>query len=216
MPRTLVRYCASTLMYPCSNCSPVLSASRPAVTGLRPVATSRVLDADLQVLAIGELRFNVDPIAGRCGTRQPGAGMGGDALPTERSLQFRRHRLVLDRHQPWQQLEDRHITAEAAENARELHADRAASENRNRGRHRTQTNGLIAGDDAHPVDGDTGDAPRRRAGGDDDLFARAQRLLLAIDDVHSLPLALSRQPCCSLDPVDLVLLEEKLDAPRQA
>ena len=58
-----------------------------------------------------------------------------------------------------------------------------------------------------------GHAARRRAGGDDDLPARAQRLRVALEDVDA---AVAGQPRRALDPVDLVLLEQKLDALRQA
>ena len=60
------------------------------------------------------------------------AGVARDALLAERLLELGRHRLVLDRHEPRQQLEDRHVAAEAAEDRRELDADRAAAHDRDR------------------------------------------------------------------------------------
>ena len=55
---------------------------------------------------------------------------------------------------------------------------------------------------------DAGNAARRRAGGDDD-FLRLERLLVAFED---LDLAVPGQTRRALDPVDLVLLEQELDA----
>ena len=72
---------------------------------------------------------------------------------------------------------------------------------------------LVARDDALAIDLDAGHAARRRSGRDDDLLARAQRLRLAFEDVDA---AVARQPRRALDPVDLVLLEQELDALRQA
>ena len=58
-----------------------------------------------------------------------------------------------------------------------------------------------------------GHAARLRAGRDDDLLARGERLLLPLGD---LDLALAGQPSAALDPVDLVLLEQQLDAAGEA
>ena len=58
-----------------------------------------------------------------------------DALLLERLLELRRHRLVFDRHEPRQQLDDGHLAAEAAIDRRELDADRAAAHDDQRLRH---------------------------------------------------------------------------------
>src|SRR5262249_55869757 len=67
--------------------------------------------------------------------------------------------------------------------------------------------------DSFPIDLDAGHAPRRRAGRNDDVLARAQRLRLTIDDFDGAAAGQARR---SLDPIDLVLPEQKLDALRQA
>src|SRR5262249_50702148 len=58
-----------------------------------------------------------------------------------------------------------------------------------------------------------GDAPRLRARGDDDFLPHGQRLFVAVGDLDR-PLA--RETAGALDPVDLVLLEQELDAAGQA
>ena len=131
-----------------------------------------------------------------------------DALLLERLLELRGHRFVLDRHEPRQQLDDRHLAAEAAVDRRELHADRAAAHDHQRLRHLLQVNRFVARDDPLVIDLHGRHAARRRPGGDDDLL-RLERLLVALEDVD---LALAHQPRGPLDPVDLVLLEEELDA----
>ena len=68
---------------------------------------------------------------------------------------------------------------------------------------------FVARDDALAIDLDARHAARRRSGRDDDLLARAQRLRLALEDIDA---AVAGQPRRPLDPVDLVLLEQELDA----
>ena len=58
------------------------------------------------------------------------------------------------------------------------------------------------------IDGDPGNAARLRASGDDDFARRGEHLRPAVRDLDP---ALPRQPAATFDPVDLVLLEEKLD-----
>ena len=62
------------------------------------------------------------------------------------------------------------------------------------------------------IDLDAGHAARRRSGRDDDVRAGAQRLRVAFEDVDA---AVAREPRRALDPVDLVFLEQELDALRQ-
>ena len=63
------------------------------------------------------------------------------------------------------------------------------------------------------IDLDARHAARRRSGGDDDFLAGAQRLRVAFEHLDA---AVAGQARGALDPVDLVLLEEVLDALRQA
>src|SRR6185369_4233451 len=106
-----------------------------------------------------------------------------DALLAERFFELGGNRLVLDRDEPRQQLEDRHVAAEAVEDRRELDADRAAAHDRKRGGHLAQIDGFVARNDALAIDLDARHAARRRSGRDDDFLARAQRLRLALDDL---------------------------------
>ena len=76
-----------------------------------------------------------------------------------------------------------------------------------------QPDGFVAGDDARAIDFDPRHAARRRPGRDDDFLARRERLVLAVG--HFDP-ALAGEPRRALDPVDLVLLEQELDALGQA
>ena len=63
------------------------------------------------------------------------------------------------------------------------------------------------------IDGDARHAARRRAGRDDDLRVRLERLRVALEHLDD---AVAGQSCGPLDPVDLVLLEEELDPLGQA
>src|SRR5262249_48307548 len=132
----------------------------------------------------------------------------------EDALELARDRLVLERHQPRQQLDQRHLTAEAIEDRRELDADRAAAHDRDRLGHDRQVNRLVAGDDAGAIDGDPGHAARARSGGDDDLPRGVLLRRAAVDG--DLDGALADQASGALDPLDLVLLEQQLDAAGEA
>ena len=167
------------------------------MTGPRPVATSSMLGGELLRLAVRRLRL--DGHAARRSTRRLRdlrAGQHLDALLLERLLELRGHGLVLDRHEPRQQLDDRHLAAEAAVDRRELDADGAAAHDDERLRHLLQVDRLVAGDDALVIDLDRRHAARRRAGGDDDLFG-LERLRVALEDVD---LALAGQARRALDP----------------
>ena len=64
-----------------------------------------------------------------------------------------------------------------------------------------------------PIELDPRHAARLRSGGDDDLLPGGQRLLVALGD---LDLAAAGEPAAALDPGDLVLLEQQLDAAGEA
>ena len=154
------------------------------------------------------------PSAVDCRARDLRARVARDALLAERLLELRRHRLVFDRHEARQQLEDRDLAAEAAEDRRELDADGAAAEDRDRLRaprcrwiasslvmmrvRSISMPGTLRG--AEPV------ATM--------ISLRARSVcVVALEHVDA---AVARQPRRALDPVDLVLLEQELDALRQA
>ena len=128
-------------------------------------------------------------------------------------LDVRRHGVVLDRHESRQELHHRDVAAEPREDRGELHADRAAAQDRHALRHLAQMDRLVARDDSLSVDLNPRHTARRRAGRDDDLFAGAQALFLAFEYVHA---AVAGQTGRAFDPVDLVFLEEELDALAQA
>src|SRR5437667_11113594 len=121
--------------------------------------------------AVRQLRLDVDTRAAHLGARDLRSRVTGDPLFPERLFQLRRHSFVLDRHEPWQQLQNRHFAAEAAEDRRELDADRPAAHDGYRFWHFFQVDGFVARDDAPAIELDPGHASRRRPGGHDDLFA---------------------------------------------
>ena len=177
----------------------------------RPAAgrDEQVIGAQFFRRAVRLLKLKIDAVCRRFRRRDLRVRVARDPLPAKRLLQLFRHRLVFDRHEPREQLENRHVAAEPPENRRELDADRAASHDRDRFRHLTQGDRFVARNDASAIDLDAGNAPRRRTGRDDDLPARAQRLPVAFEDVDA---AVAGQPRRAFDPVDPVLLEQELDA----
>ena len=112
-------------------------------------------------------------------------------------------------HDARQQLDNRHLAAEAPEDRRELHADRAAAEDDHRLRHFAQRDRFVARDDALAIDLDARHASRHRAGRDDDFLGRREALLVAFDDVDRSAAGDGRG---AFDPLDFVFLEEELDA----
>ena len=153
-------------------------------------------------------------MAGGLGAGHLGAGVDLDAALLEGALELRRHRLVLAGHQPRQQLDDGHLAAVALEDRRELDADRAAAHDRDRLGHLRQVDRLVAEDDALLVDLDAGHRAGRRSGGDDQFLGGGDRLGAA-GVQRDLDALAAGEPGGALDPVDLVLLEEHLDAAGQ-
>src|SRR3954447_1706936 len=181
-----------------------------------PRGDEQVLGVELLRFAIGRLRgieFDVNAVRTRLRARHLRAGEDLDALLLERAFEFSGDGFVLDRHQPRQQLDDRDVTAEAAEDRREFDADRAAAHDGDRLRDRLHVDRFVTRDDPLAIDLDARHAARLRAGGDDDLLARGKRLLVAFGDLHR---ALAGDAPRSFDPVDLVLLEQELDAAGQS
>src|SRR5262245_40900286 len=169
----------------------------------------QVFAAQLLRLAVGALGFEIDPVRSRLRAGDLRGGEDLDALLLERPLELRGDGFVLDRYEAREQLDDRDVAAEAAEDGRELDAHRAAPHDDDRLGDRLHVHRFVAGDDALAIELNAGHAARLRARGDDDFLLRAQRLLGAVGDLHA---ALAGQPARALDPVDLVLLEQELDA----
>jgi hypothetical protein len=135
--------------------------------------------------------------------------VGLDPPLPERPLELGRHGLVLDRHEAGQQFDNRHVTAEGSEDRSELDAYRAGAEDHDRLRHLLERDRLVARDDASSIDLHAGYGPWLRARGDHDLLLRAKRLRLLAGHLDVAVAEEARRP---LDPVDLVLAEEELDA----
>src|SRR6476646_5427807 len=108
-----------------------------------------------------------------------------------------------------QQFENGDIAAEPAEDRRELDSDGSASHHGYRLRDFLQMDCLIARDDALSVDRNTRHAPRLRTRRDNDVAARVQRLCLTVVNIDA---AVANEARGSLNPFDLVLLEQEFDA----
>ena len=173
-----------------------------------PGGDEQVLRGTLLDLPVRQLHLEVDAARARLRACDRGARLHRDALLAKRLLQLRRDGLVLERDEAGQQLEERDLAPEPAEDRRELDADRTCAQNGQRLRHVSQVDRLVARDDARPIDLDARHAARRGAGRHDNL-ARLKRLRLAAAHLHA---AAARQTRAALDPVDLVLLEQELDA----
>ena len=75
----------------------------------------QVVDAQRPLAAVGQLRLEVDAVRIRFRARHLRAGVRRDALLAKRFFELGRHGVVLDRDQPRQQLEERHLAAEPSE-----------------------------------------------------------------------------------------------------
>lgn len=176
---------------------------RPAPRGHEQVVGPQGLD-----LPVGQLDVEIHAVGRGSCARHFRPGVGLDATFPEDLLQFRGDRLVLERHQPRQQLDDRHLTPEASEDRPELDAHRARAEHDDGLGDLAQANRLVTRDDPAPVDLHAGNAPWLGAGCDDDLFGGAQLLRLVARDIDGPGPDQTRR---ALDPVDLVLAEQELD-----
>src|SRR4030095_12354716 len=86
-------------------------------------------------LAVGQLRFRSDFVALHRCARYFRARQRRDALLAERARKLDGDRFVLDGHESREQLDERHLAAEAAEDRSELDADGAAAEDHDRPGH---------------------------------------------------------------------------------
>src|SRR3954465_12817769 len=174
---------------------------------------------DEQVLGIQQdagavWRLCLDRHAARPGlrTRDAGPGHHFDALLLERPLQLGRDGFILERNNTRQQLDQRHVAAESSKDGPELDADRTRSHDHNRFGNLLESDRFVAGDDSLSIDIYARNTSRLRPGRDNDLLPRRDRLLLPVCDVDR---PLTGEPPAALDPVDLVLLEQQLDAASQ-
>src|SRR2546426_6901184 len=174
-------------------------------TGRHRTATGRdeqIIRAQRLTAPAGELHIDVDAIRVRARAGDLRAGVARDALLLARFLDLGRHSVGFDRHQARQQLDDGHVAAETAKDRRELDADCAAAHDRDALRHLAQVDRLVARDDALAIDLDARHAARRRSGGDDNLLARAEGLLLPFEHVDSYRAPVAREPGGAFNPVD--------------
>ena len=186
-----------------------------AETGRHRTAAGRheqVLGVELRRLAVGRLRFDIDAVGAGLRARDLRAGQHLDALLLERLLELGRDRFVFDGTMPRQQLDDvtslpkrRKIDANSTPTAPlpMIAIDFGIS-------FRWIASSLVMirlRSISMP-----GTLRGCRAGGDDDLLARVS---VCFSPVGDLDLAVAGKPAAALDPVDLVLLEQQLDAAGQ-
>ncbi len=174
-----------------------------------PGRHQKVFRVNLLHAAVGQLCFGVNTLHAGVRAREPGTSEGRDPLLTKRFLELGRDSFILDRYESRQQLDDGDVAPEATEDGRELHADSATPQDGYRLRHLAQVNRFIACDDAAAVDLDPGRTPRGRAGGDNNLLPGVECLEVTFEHLHA---TAAGQASRASDPVDPVLLEEKLDA----
>ena len=113
-------------------------------------------------------------------------------------------RLVLHRHEVGQRLDDVHLGAEGAPDARELDTDDAAAEDGDLLRHMVELQRLLGGDDA-PADLEARQRARVGAGREDDVLARDR----VVADLHR---GGGGQSTLALDGRDAARLEQALEA----
>src|SRR6185437_5073971 len=145
--------------------------------------------------------------------RHLGAKPEGEALLRQHALQVLRQLAIHAGDDAVEELDDRDRAAEATPDRTHLEADIAAADHHQALRYGGESQRAGRGDDGLLVDLD----PRQRrhvgAGGDDDRLALELARLTAVDRRYGD--ASGRQKArCALDVVDLVLLEQELDAAR--
>src|SRR5262245_28759198 len=134
-----------------------------------------------------------------------------DALLAKRLFELRRNGLVFSRCDAGKQFNQGYVAPEPTEDGRELDTDRARSQNHQRFWYFAQVYRFVAGDDSSAVEHDVWNAARCGSRSDDDVACR-QGLLVAFKDLY---LAGSGKARSAFNPVNLVLFEQKLNAPGQ-
>ena len=138
-----------------------------------------------------------------------GAELEGEALLAQDALHLLGHFAVQTRQDAVEILDHRHFGAQAAPDGRQFQPDDAAADHREALRHFRQFKRAGGGHDALLVHLDAGDRDQFRTGGDDDVLG-ADNLGAAI--TLDGDFALGGDAALALEPVDLVLLEQELDA----
>ena len=120
------------------------------------------------------------------------------------------HLAVEARSDAVEHLDHRDLRAEPPPHRAELEPDIAGADHHHALRHLRQRQGAGGGNDGLLVDGDAGDRRDLGAGGNHDVLG-FDRLLLAVDE-SDLDLPRSDDAAGAVEMVDLVLLEQELDA----
>ena len=167
----------------------------------------------LDLLALRVLRGEAHAVGVGFRVLDLGAGQDADALFGETLLERGADLVVLDGQDTVHHFQHCHFGAKTVEEIRELDADGAGTENQHPFRLLGQDHRLTAADDGGAVEGQVRQRTGEGAGGNHH-FAGFQRGFLAVrclaDDVLGV-----LQGTIAADVVNLVLLEQKLDAARE-
>ena len=172
-------------------------------------AEQQLVGLELQRLALRRHRASVDDPALDLDLLDAGRHVGGDPLLAERLVDLGGDLGILEREDAVEQLDDGDLGAEAVEDRRELHADRAGAEDQEPSRDLRELECVVRVDDPLAVGLDVREVAAHRAGGEDDVLRLT--LLDAAVGPGELHEALAEQLAGALDPGDLVLLEQELD-----
>ena len=160
--------------------------------------------------AVDRLDLHLERLSGRVDAGDLRRQFESDALALLDALKLARDLAVEAGQNVIEKLDDGDLGAEAAPHRAELHADDAGTDHEQLLRHLGQIERAGRGHDAFLVDVDAGKPRHIRAGGDDDVFG-LKRLGLAVGRLD-LDLAGRGDAACTVKGLDLVLLEQKIDA----
>ena len=138
------------------------------------------------------------------------AELEDDVLFGEDALKLLRQFAVETRRDAIEHFNHGHIRAETPPDRAELKADIAGADDEQALGHFRQRQRAGGGNDARLVDVDAGNAGDLRAGGDDDLLG-LDNVLFAVDE-GDLDLAWAEDTSRAVEMIDLVLLEQEIDA----
>ena len=174
-----------------------------------PIATMAWLNSSASALAVLALDHRLHAGLARFELLDRGADMDLHALLGQRLVHEGRDVLVLDREDPVEHLDDRHLGAHVRIEAGELDADRARADDEQFGRHLLGHHRMAVGPDACPVRLGEGQVAGAGAGRDDDVLRGELGLRPLPGDGQ---LALGREGAVAFDHRHLVLLHQALDA----
>ncbi len=146
----------------------------PGLLVAEPLADRTAADGDEQQLGLellAVLEGDLHAVLRRLDAGEPAAELEADLATAERALEQLGRRLVLQRDEVGQGLDDRDVDAEGLPRAGELAADDAAAEHDRRARYAVEGQRVVAGDDLGAVDLDARQAAGVGAGGQQDVLA---------------------------------------------